>query len=64
MGWPPGGPWITPQYRSKHLAWQAREISGPTMFEEQGLPPDSMVLAWRLDPVGDGKTVAADRFDR
>lgn len=20
MGWPPGGPWITPQYRSKHLA--------------------------------------------
>ena len=62
MGWPPGGPWITPQYRSKHLAWQAREISGPKIFEEQGLPPDSMVLAWRLDPAGDGKTVAAGSF--
>jgi hypothetical protein len=62
MGWPPGGPWITPQYRAKHLAWQAREIFGPTIFEEQGLPPDSMVLAWRLEAGGDGKTVAAGSF--
>ena len=62
MGWPPGGPWITPQYGSKHLAWQAREISGTSIFEEQGLPPDSMVLAWKINPLGDGKTVAAGSF--
>jgi len=62
MGWPPGGPWITPQYRSKHFTWQAREISGPTIFEDKELPPDSMVLAWRLDAAGDGKTVTAGSF--
>ena len=48
MGWPPGGPWITPQYRSKHLAWQAREISGHDL-QGTGASADSMVLAWKLD---------------
>jgi hypothetical protein len=62
MGWPPGGPWIAPQYRAKHLAWQAREISGPTIYEDKELPPDSMVLAWRLGPNGDSKTVVAGPF--
>jgi hypothetical protein len=62
MGWPPGGPWIPPEHRSRHLAWQAREISGPAAFVDRGLPPDSMVLAWRLAPGGDGKAVEPGSF--
>lgn len=61
MGWPPGGPWITPEHRSRHLTWQSREISGPAAFAERGLPPESMIFAWRLAP-GGGKTVEPDSF--
>ncbi len=50
MGWPPGGTWITNRHRSRHLTWQDREIAGPAVVEEKDLSPESMVLAWRLDP--------------
>ena len=67
MGWPPGGPWITPQYRSKHLAWQAREISGPKIFEEQGAsarldgPGVEARSGWRRQDRGGGIVSIADR---
>jgi hypothetical protein len=51
----PGGPWITPQHRSKHLAWQARELTGPAVFEAKSFGPGSMILAWRIDTAGDEK---------
>ncbi|MFM7185665.1 MAG: glycosyl hydrolase [Planctomycetota bacterium] len=62
MGWPPGGPWVTPQHRSRHLAWQRREVTGPTLFEDGELPPESMVLAWRLDPADGGTAVVAGSY--
>ena len=62
MGWPPGGPWITPEHRSKHLAWQARELTGPAVFEEKSLGPGSMILAWRIDTAGDEKAVTPGSF--
>jgi hypothetical protein len=33
MGWPPGGKWITDQYRSKHLLSESFEIQGNRRFE-------------------------------
>ena len=24
QGWPPGGPWITDEHRTKHLSWKSR----------------------------------------
>jgi len=62
MGWPPGGPWITPEHRSKHLAGQARELTGPAVFEEKSLGPGSMILAWRIDTAGDEKSVTPGSF--
>lgn len=62
MGWPPGGPWITAEHRSKHLSWQAREIPGHTTLEEDNLTPESLVLAWRVKQEGGDKTVVPGSF--
>ncbi|MBM3861985.1 MAG: hypothetical protein FJ395_20365 [Verrucomicrobia bacterium] len=48
QGWPPGGPWITPAHRTKHLSWKSQEIDGPTTFSAEELPANGMVLAWQL----------------
>lgn len=48
QGWPPGGPWITPAHRTKHLSWKSQQIEGPTTFSAEKFPGDAMVLAWKL----------------
>ena len=62
QGWPPGGPWITDQHRSKHLAWKSQEVEGRTTFVQSNLPSDGMAFAWRLSKPGESKTVEAGSF--
>ena len=66
MGWPPGGPWITDQHRSKHLAASSVVFEGEkTLRGDQALPvpPGAMVFAWRLrDDSPDGKDVDVESF--
>lgn len=62
QGWPPGGPWITDQYRSKHLAWKSQEVEGSTTFVQTNLPADGMALAWKLAGSGQPMTIATNSF--
>ena len=32
QGWPPGGPWITDEHRTRHLSWKSMEVTGPGTF--------------------------------
>ena len=52
MGWPPGGPWITDEHRSKHLISESREVVGPVSLKGSSalrLDGISKVSAWRID---------------
>ena len=62
QGWPPGGPWISDPYRSKHLIWKSHEVEGGTTFAQSNLSSDGMVFAWRLGQPRDSKTVDASTF--
>ncbi len=59
QGWPPGGPWIRDEHRSKHLAWESQEIEGPARFAMNDLGGDDFVLAWRL---ADGRSKRDSRL--
>ena len=51
MGWPPGGPWITEEHRSKHLVASSTVVAGPQSLRgEQAMPvpPGALVSAWQL----------------
>ncbi len=54
MGWPPGGPWITDQHRSKHLQAASRIVAGPKLLSpgELTVPAGAMVFAWRIGRIG------------
>ncbi len=66
MGWPPGGPWITDEHRSKHLVAHSEVIQGKQALRgDQAVPVPSgaMVFAWRLhDGSPDGKDVDVESF--
>ncbi len=51
MGWPPGGPWITEEHRSKHLTARDVVVQGPvTLSGEQAIvvSPTARVYAWKM----------------
>ena len=63
MGWPPGGRWITDEYRSKHLVTDSRIVQGPMLLSGDAaleIPPNSTVLAWRLADAADISRRPAD----
>ena len=60
QGWPPGGPWITDQHRSKHLSWKSQEVEGPGVIVQTNLPTDGLALAWKLTGPSGSKTVATN----
>ena len=50
-GWPPGGPWITDEHRSKHLISESLVEVGPASFQGSYAPRlegISRVSAWRI----------------
>jgi|GEM_PF-1312875 len=64
MGWPPGGTWITDEYRTRKLASKVTVVEGPNQIGEEvkvSVPPDAKVLAWRLQE-GNEKSIQADSF--
>ncbi|MHC4214223.1 MAG: glycosyl hydrolase, partial [Planctomycetota bacterium] len=64
MGWPPGGTWITEEYRTRKLKANATIVEGPKEVGKDvkvRVPKDSRVFAWRLVNEKD-KTVQADSF--
>lgn len=52
QGWPPGGPWITDEHRSRLLVWQSEEIEGGHTIERAELPDNTTVVAWRMAEAG------------
>jgi hypothetical protein len=62
QGWPPGGPWITDQHRTKHLTWKQHEVRGATTFTLNELPAQGFILAWKLADDGAAKSVVPDSF--
>ncbi|NUQ63510.1 MAG: hypothetical protein HUU20_13610 [Pirellulales bacterium] len=66
MGWPPGGPWITDEHRSKHLVARAEVVQGERALRgdaAMAVPARAMVFAWRLrDAAPDGGEVVGDSF--
>ena len=64
MGWPPGGPWIPDEHRSKHLQSSSRIVTGPRVLAkgELAAPAGAMVFAWRLQPSEAGSQVVPDSF--
>ena len=62
QGWPPGGPWITDEHRTKLLSWTSREVEGPSDFVEQEVPAGSFALAWRIIDDGGEKSVDEASF--
>ncbi|MHB9063326.1 MAG: glycosyl hydrolase [Pirellulaceae bacterium] len=51
MGWPPGGPWITPEHQSKHLTARAVVVQGPAPLRgDTSVPvaPGGRVCAWTI----------------
>lgn len=62
QGWPPGGPWITDQHRSKHLSWRSQEAEGPGTVSLSDLPADTTAFAWMLTGPGASKAVATNSF--
>ncbi|MHC4154317.1 MAG: DUF6807 family protein [Planctomycetota bacterium] len=64
MGWPPGGTWITEEYRTRKLASKVTIVEGPSEVGEQvkvSVPPDAKVFAWQLDKEKE-KSVRAGSF--
>jgi hypothetical protein len=64
MGWPPGGTWITDEYRTRKLASKVTIVEGPNQIGEKlkvSVPPDAKVLAWQLDE-GKEKSIQRDSF--
>jgi len=49
QGWPPGGPWIPDQYRTKLLHATSNIIEGPTEFSVPSTFENRNLLAWKLD---------------
>ncbi|MFV2066584.1 MAG: glycosyl hydrolase, partial [Pirellulales bacterium] len=66
MGWPPGGPWITDAYRSKHLVARSTVVQGPKPLrgdEARAVPAGAMVFAWQLrDGRPDAQDVVVESF--
>jgi hypothetical protein len=64
MGWPPGGTWITDQYRTRKLVSKVTVVGGPNRIGEEpkiSVPQDAKVYAWQLDE-GKEKGVLAESF--
>jgi len=64
MGWPPGGTWITDQYRTRALKSKVTVVEGPTQIGNKmkvTVQEDAKVLAWQLEQ-GEGKGVKSDSF--
>ncbi len=52
MGWPPGGTWITNEYRTRKLASKVTIVEGPNQIGAElkvSVPADAKVFAWQLD---------------
>jgi len=53
MGWPWGGTWIPPQHRTRSIAATKKVLDGPKRLTDDDnvrVPPNSFVLAWKVDP--------------
>jgi len=64
MGWPPGGTWITDQYRTRKLESKITIVEGPKQVGEElkvTVPKGAKVYAWRLED-GKEKSVVRDSF--
>jgi hypothetical protein len=64
MGWPPGGTWITDEYRTRKLESKVTIVEGPNQIGEElkvSVPPDAKVLGWQLDEEKE-KCVLAESF--
>lgn len=64
MGWPPGGPWITNEHRSKHLQAASRIVAGPKPLALGAVtvPADAMAFAWKIDTAAKGNRVMPQSF--
>jgi hypothetical protein len=64
MGWPPGGTWITDEYRTRKLQSKVTVVEGPKQIGKEAkvtVPVDAKVLAWRLKDEKE-KSLQADSF--
>ena len=64
MGWPPGGTWITEEYRTRKLKSNVTIVEGPSQVGidvKVSVPMKSRVFAWRLVDE-EKKLVQADSF--
>jgi len=64
MGWPPGGTWITDEYRTRKLESKVTTAEGPTNIGHElkvTVPKGAMVYAWRLQD-SRGKSIVPDSF--
>jgi len=64
MGWPPGGTWITDEYRTRKLESKVTVVEGPKQIGKEvkvTVPSDAKVLAWRLNEEKP-KSVLPDSF--
>jgi len=59
QGWPPGGPWITDEHRTKHLTWKPQQVKGPTT---EAMRHDGRVVD--ADFTADGSRVLTASWDR
>ena len=62
QGWPPGGPWITDEHRTKLLSWSSHEVEGPSEFVEEQLPAEGFALAWKIIDGSGERTVNESSF--
>ena len=49
QGWPPGGPWITEDLRSKTLRTESEIIEGPAAYPLSHAESNHMAFAWQLN---------------
>jgi hypothetical protein len=64
MGWPPGGTWITDEYRTRKLRSKITVVEGPKEIGKEvkvTVPSSAKVLAWRLKDEKQ-KSVQSDSF--
>ncbi|MHC4240565.1 MAG: DUF6807 domain-containing protein [Planctomycetota bacterium] len=66
MGWPPGGTWITDEYRTRKLSSKVTIVEGPNEVGEQAkvsVPLRAKVFAWQLDKEKEKSVLAGSFID-